>query len=535
MHKRNLNGASLAHLLTEALAAAPSVNWENQDVQIEREGKKIKLPNDPGPMPIADAISALERLQFDEEQETTVDERIRAYPLEAAVAFVEAMEELYGWAPPVPTPGFFGPTPPHFISVQVDVNEWRQVPWGSFRIPGVENDVQIMASAMSNGEPCLQIFGTVRKRERHVLLELAAKTREILKSRSIYRGKALHISTNFEGRLDVTTQPSFIDLRDVRAQELIMNRDVQAQIDVNINAPIEHTERVRKAGIPLKRGVLLEGRYGVGKTLTTRITARKCVDNGWTFITVDRAASLREALNFATRYQPAVVFVEDIDRATSQRDDGANDLLNTIDGILSKNAEVMVVMTTNHVELIEQAMLRPGRLDAVISVLPPDADAVQRLITLYARGLLRPGEPLDEVGQELAGNIPAVIREVVERSKLAMISQGHEQITQEDLLISARGMKAHLALLVPRATAPSTDEALGIALRAVLQESLGGETDPDEEDDLATTAQLNTVHAHLSGKIDGMATTNRLGIVKNLEKQEKIAQRVADIHQVLVR
>lgn len=532
---RQFQRASLAHLTTpEVDPNAVPIDWLHQNVDIERRGKKITLPDEPGPMPIEAAIESLERLKYDEEQETTVDERIMAHPLEAAVAFVAAMEHLYGWASPVPTPTFFGPKPPHFITVQVDVDEYIQVPWGSFRIPGVENDIQIQSNRDNKGQLFLQIFGTVRKRERGVLLELAAATREFLRDKSIYRGKALSIRTDGDGQLDMENPPEFMDVRAVNPSELILNKDVDAQVNTNVYAPIMHTDKVREAGIPLKRGVLLEGRYGVGKTMTTRITAKHCIDHGWTFINVDRAASLREALTFAQRYQPAVVFCEDIDRATGERDEAANDLLNTIDGILSKNAEVMVVMTTNHVERIEPAMLRPGRLDAVISVLPPDGEAVGRLITLYSRGLLREGESLDEVGQVLAGNIPAVIREVVERSKLAMIANGHQQLTEEDLLVSARGMQAHLALLDPREPAPSAEEQVGISLRGLFEKTLGLDA---EDEDAATTDDVKQLDRNVRGgiaKVLELTSETALHGRSAGKRIEKMGDQINDLHKAVV-
>ncbi len=177
-----------------------------------------------------------------------------------------------------------------------------------------------------------------------------------------------------------------------------------------------------KARIPLKRGILLEGPYGCGKTMSANVTSKICIENGWTFILLDDVGALKDALLFAQRYAPAVVFSEDIDRVIEQRDDRGNDLLNTIDGILAKDSQVITVLTTNFVEKLDKAMLRPGRLDAVISLRAPDADSVQRLVNIYARGLLADGENLIAVGEALAGNIPATIREVVERSKLAMMS-----------------------------------------------------------------------------------------------------------------
>lgn len=452
----------------------PVIDWGHQDVDIQREGKMITLPAEPGPMPIDEAIKALKRKQADEEQIMDIMEDIVAFPLEGAVAFIQAMRSLYGWASPIPTPGFFGPIPPDMLTVEVNFQDYIQIPWGAFTIPGIERPVQL-GVARKDGQLILRVTGQARKREQHILLELAKLTREILRTHSIYRGKALRIQADGDGTLDMSNPPKFLDLRGVDGGELILSKDVAEQINVNILAPIRNTAACRQMKIPLKRGVLLSGRYGVGKTMTTRITAKECVDNGWTFIMVDRANSLKEALLFAQRYQPSVVFCEDIDRVVAERDEQANDLLNIIDGILGKNTEVMVVLTTNHVEKIEQAMLRPGRLDAVITVTPPDGEAVQRLIRLYSRGLLREGEPLDEVGEVLAGNIPAVIREVTERAKLAMIAHDNTELTQEDLLVSARGMREHLDLLKPKVEERNVHERLGIALAEVVQQALGGE------------------------------------------------------------
>lgn len=238
-------------------------------------------------------------------------------------------------------------------------------------------------------------------------------------------------------------------------------------------APIVHTEACRQHQIPLKRGVLLEGTYGTGKTLLARRTAQVCVKHGWTFIMLDDVRALREALVFARRYEPAVVFAEDVDRLVGDRDQAANDLLNTIDGVLSKDSSIITVLTTNHVEKINKAMLRPGRLDAVISIKPPKADAVIALIRMYGRDLLAQGETLVEAGKVLAGNIPATIREVVERAKLSMIFHGRAAITQEDILTASYGMADHMALLADKPAETGVGERLVSALGDALKASNG--------------------------------------------------------------
>lgn len=154
-----------------------------------------------------------------------------------------------------------------------------------------------------------------------------------------------------------------------------------------------------------------------------------------------------------------MIFAEDIDQVLNdpnRRDNEVNDILNVLDGIDTKGVEIITVLTTNYLEKITQAMLRPGRLDTMISVRAPDADAAQRLIRFYVGSDLAEGTNLDEASAVLAGIIPALIREVVERSKLAAIRRvgshggGEVKLTGEDIEITARTMKRHMKMLEPK-------------------------------------------------------------------------------------
>jgi len=96
-------------------------------------------------------------------------------------------------------------------------------------------------------------------------------------------------------------------------------------------------------------------------------------------------------------------------------------------------------------------------MDTIVDVKPPDAEAAARLVQMYSRDLLAANTDLGKVGTALAGSIPAVIREIVEKSKIGAIVRqnraalsGHAielQITTEDLLDSAKTMKQHEALI----------------------------------------------------------------------------------------
>jgi hypothetical protein len=504
----NSNGGKALAVATRPEGAAPlsekaigkdgKISWPNVDSPIEHAGHKIILPAWPENMPLAEARRALEAKEKDEEQIMAVFEEIDAHPMDGAVAFTLALRQKYGWANSVPTPGFFGPEPPVMLTVDIGPNpeDQIQVPWGGFQIPGIKNPVY---TDVNRGEfgPVFVVHSKLKKKESYILKDLANLTRQIVKEHSIYRGKAIRLRTDDDGDLNVQLAPKFIETGHIKPEELILADNVLDAVETNIFTLIKHTQACLDAGVPLKRGILLEGTYGCGKTLTAGVTAKHCVDHGWTYITLDKCQALETALHFARRYEPCVIFAEDIDRMTAERDEQANDLLNILDGVLSKNAKVIVVLTTNHVEKINKAMMRPGRLDAVISVLPPDAKAVEQLIRMYGRDRLAASVKLDAVSQVLAGKIPAVIREVVERSKLAMIQRGDTELAEADLLRAAQYMENHFRLMseVP-APAQTPGEQLGAALVTLVKKAAGLDDVADEVGKAHEQAYGARVHAH---------------------------------------
>lgn len=453
--------------------------WRNENVGIEHHGKVITLPAEPANMPIDAAIEALQRRKVADEQEFDLHEHIPGYFFEAAVAFHQAMVEEYGWADAQSRMGFFGPIAPDMLTVQVGPNpeDTVQVPFGQFKLPNIENPITTGQHIdISGGQ--FAVMSSCKKKDQHVVMALVARAKRIMATSSIYKGKALRLSVDDRGNLREGFQPSFLKTAHVDVNSLILSASTEDLLATTVFTPIVRTKEVRKHGIPLRRGILLEGPYGVGKSMTAAVISRLCVDNGWTYILIDKVQGLKAALEFAKRYQPAVVFAEDIDRIAEIRDEKANDLLNTIDGVVTKDSEVMTVLTTNHVEKINPAMLRPGRLDAVISIEAPDANAAVRLVRQYGGLLVDPMEDLTKAGEVLSGKIPAMIREVVERSKLSMLYDGRSSITSKDLTIAAYGMEKHLALLAPKPAEKSPGDQLAHLLKEVIlgKSPLNGKT-----------------------------------------------------------
>ncbi len=250
---------------------------------------------------------------------------------------------------------------------------------------------------------------------------------------SIYRGKAIN------------SKREFLDLTNVNPNELIFGPKLEREVSVNIYTPIAKREACREAGIPFKRGILLMGPFGGGKTLTGLNTAALARQHGVTFINGLIEDGIPKTMTFAKQYQPAVVFMEDIDR---KADDGEelSEVLDVLDGILAKDADVMVIFTTNYPEKIDLAARRHGRIDALIHVGHPEPEAIEKLIRRYARGLVADDTNLDGAVRACNGMSAASIREVVERSKLAAIdrSDSAENITCEDLVVTAGMLRPHL-------------------------------------------------------------------------------------------
>ena len=423
-----------------------------ENVSIVREGSKISVPEG---MKLESAIAALQRKRDEEEQAITIDENFDLHPLEGALAFNQTLMDKYNYVNMVRIPGsFFTPgVEPTYVNIAVDKDTTIQVPWGRLVLPGIDGYLETGFAIIKN-RPWFKITGQVKGKHREEIKEICIRLRNYVKTNSFYKGKA--IIPNFPKKPQSLEDfmPNFLDLSSVDHTSLIFSKELQRLVEVTLFTPIEKTDICRKHNIPLKRGILLEGPFGVGKTLTAYVTAHKCVQNGWTFVYVRSSEDLAQAIEFARKYQPAVLFSEDVDQILEgdERDERINRVLNTIDGIDAKGTEIIVVLTTNNVEGLNKAMLRPERLDAVIPIRAPDAEAAIRLVRHYAVGKIDPNENLTVVGEKLDGQIPASIHEIVQRSKLGAIARASNdsddlRISSDDLVIAADSMLSHLTLL----------------------------------------------------------------------------------------
>ena len=422
-----------------------------KSLSIERIGTKLIVPEG---VELDTAIKALTLKQEEEEQEVAINHTLPIEVAEGMVGFLRVLEREYGFVTNTGKMSFFGRRAPEYIGIETSPGKRESIPIGQLKIPGIEGYLT-PTYAVQHNHVVFKVEGKCKGKDRHKVDGIMAMIEEECKRNSIYKGQA--IMTEFPDVEECDsledTFPKFAKLNQIHPDQVIFAKGVEDQVAVSLFVPICKTKACRDNNIPLKRGILLEGPYGTGKTLTAAATATLCAEHGWTFIYLKDVMRLAYAYAFASQYQPAVIFAEDIDQIINGDDSESkiNDIQNAMDGIESKGVEVITVLTTNYIDKITRAMLRPGRLDTVVSVRAPDKEAAIRLVRMYAGNLLDPSYDLENsnVGDVLAGEIPAIIREVVERSKLAALRResGVLTLTPNDIEVTAHGMKAHMSLL----------------------------------------------------------------------------------------
>lgn len=421
-----------------------------------KDGARVEPP--PG-MTYREMLVQITKQAEEEEQRVAVSERVDAFVLEGAYAFQSALKEKFGWVGlrPIPPKSFFDSgEEPRTIPVPISLTETVPVIWGRVVIPGIKGFLET-GFEYKEGRFYFSVSGEVQQKFMPQIRELMELTRRHVKEFSIYKGQALRLELpppNDRARFSPQNAPVFMDLSAVNPDELIFSDDIGRAIRTNLFNPIEKTELCRRLGIGLKRGALLAGAPGTGKTQTAAVIAKKCVENGWTCFYVKKVDDIADMYRLAASYAPAVLIAEDIDRIGlgEERTAELNELINTLDGVDTKGAEVMVLFTTNkQAREMNSALKRTGRLDLILDMTPPDAEAASKLIRLYSRGRLVDGISLDKVSGMLAGQIPATVKEVCSRALLSAV--GHmdaaddlQVITAADLETSAYTMLEQIRL-----------------------------------------------------------------------------------------
>jgi transitional endoplasmic reticulum ATPase len=466
--------------LEQLQATLQSVKTEAARVQ-EGDTPAIVIPKG---MPTQVAIRHLEQRFEEESTKIEIKYTFEAWPLEGAYGLMEVLKQRFGYAAAssknIST--FFGnqEIKPELRRLEIGPDKYTDVIWGQFKIPSINGGTFNTGMVQEDGDVKFLLTGTIKQGDKQLVADVAADLREWLKTTSIYKYSALVIKTDPTGALSPDYPPEFLNVDGLTDEDLVLNEETSNIVHALIYGPLSNPNQCRDAGIKLDRGSLLYGDYGTGKTMCAKLAASKAIKNGFTFFYVEKPEDLLRTIKIARRYQPAVVFCEDIDQFLSDRNSKSNEIINELDGLTSKDTEIFLIMTTNHIDRIHPSVLRQGRMDLVLEFPRPNATSVGKLIKLYAGGDLDQNANLNEVSTIMANRIPAAIAECVRRAKLVEIANNNSSMIGDDaLVIAANSLTDHLNMFDNREDKPSP--SAGELIEASFAQIVANATTPHEE------------------------------------------------------
>jgi hypothetical protein len=217
---------------------------------------------------------------------------------------------------------------------------------------------------------------------------IVAEIRQLSIEHNVFRGHVISFGDEVFGHHG-SALLSFLDRPDIARDQVVLPPGIIDGIERQVIGVARHGPRLLASGQHLRRGVLLYGVPGTGKTHTVRYLLGKLP--GVTVVVLSGRAlgMISAACSVARTLQPAVVVVEDVDLIAEERGHhlGENpllfELLNEMDG-LGSDIDVTFLLTTNRADLLEEALAaRPGRVDHAAELPVPDAAARARLLRLY--------------------------------------------------------------------------------------------------------------------------------------------------------
>jgi ATPase family protein associated with various cellular activities (AAA) len=265
-------------------------------------------------------------------------------------------------------------------------------------------------------------------------------------SRNVFRGHVIEFGGEVFG-YDGDALLSFQPRPDIAREQVILPPEVLDGIERQVVGVARHAGRLLASGQHLKRGVLLHGAPGTGKTHTIRYLLSRL--SGVTVVLLSGRAlgMIAQACSVARTLQPSVVVVEDVDLIAEQREYGEGEhpllfqLLNEMDG-LGEDLDITFLLTTNRADLLEPALAqRPGRVDHAALLPLPDAGARLRLLHLYQGRLVLDLSDPDAVIGRTEGVTASFMKELLRRAAL----RAADEPGQEEDGTPIRVTDAHLA------------------------------------------------------------------------------------------
>lgn len=312
---------------------------------------------------------------------------------------------------------------------------------GLFLISGTEKLAVLMRQQMMDFSGSAGIDVDVMALEQTTAEEFINSLRRAVHEKNIYRGKILSVAkSNDERSRSGGTGIKFHTLSPVTRDKIIMPAGLLERIERQTIEPGKYSNRLLRAGRNLKRGILLYGKPGTGKTLTAMYLASVMEERTVLIVTGRGLGLIETSCEIARWLAPSMVVIEDVDLVAKERsmqqEGGCEqpilfELLNQMDG-LSDDLDILFLLTTNRPDILEPALAaRPGRIDQAYETPLPDATCRRQLFELYGRGLKLEIQDLERLIKRTEGASGAFIKELFRKAALFAAPEG-EPVTVTD-------------------------------------------------------------------------------------------------------
>jgi proteasome regulatory subunit len=228
-----------------------------------------------------------------------------------------------------------------------------------------------------------------------------------------------------------------------------------------VEDPLDNPERFVEVGVEPPSGVLLHGPPGTGKTMLAKAVAN---ETDATFIKMagselvrkfigEGSRLVRDLFDLATEREPAVIFIDEIDAIASKRTDSKTSgdaevqrtmmqLLSEMDGF-DERGEVRIMAATNRFDMLDEAILRPGRFDRLIEVPDPGEEGRAQILRIHARDMsVADGVDFDALAADLDGYSGADIAALATEAGMFAIRDDRTTVTEADFRDAVEKLEA---------------------------------------------------------------------------------------------
>jgi len=286
-----------------------------------------------------------------------------------------------------------------------------------------------------------------------VLTELSPRLREEIDSGDrVAVNDSFSIQTVLNDETDARAQAMEVDSSpDVRYEDIGGIDEQIREVREAVEEPLINPGQFREAGIDPPSGVLLYGPPGTGKTMLAKAVAN---ETDATFIKMagselvrkfigEGSRLVRDLFDLAAEKEPAIIFIDEIDAIASKRTEsktsGDAEVQRTMMQLLSKmdgfedRGEIRIVAATNRFDMLDRAILRPGRFDRLIEVPEPNVEGRKRIFEIHTRDMnVADSVTYEGLAERTEGYSGAEIASVATEAGMFAIRDGRTEVRTED-------------------------------------------------------------------------------------------------------